>query len=151
METEEIKMTKKDKIFWVVVILFALGLIIFAYYNTVVFKNFMIQAETTCDPFSETSRKCFVWVCDPADDDTCPNDELERVSYYKIINKKASNIALCEASEEKLGCNEELTCLEGESDCSYTYCDTANLAEGEICADVSQITSEPSEPEESTI
>lgn len=97
-----------NKIFYIILGLLILGSVAATFYKIVILKNYQIVAETSCDPVSE---KCFVYT----------DEASGEVSYYKVISKKAANIALCEATTEKIGCTEELTCLENEEGCSYTY------------------------------
>lgn len=115
-----------NKLFLIIFALLILGSIAATYIKFAVLKDYQIVAETTCDPLTE---KCFMYICDQTVDDTCPIQEEERITYYKIISKKAATIAQCEATTEKIGCNEELTCTPGEMSCSYTYCDLDNLVE----------------------
>lgn len=131
METVN-KSTTANKIFYLILTLLILGSIGATFYRIVIVKDYQIVAETSCDPQTETG--CYEWICDPAEDDTCPDAEEDRISYYKYISKKAQNIFLCEQTEEKLGCDEELACVEGEEDCEYTYCDPDTVGEDESCA-----------------
>ncbi len=132
MENIEQKSSKGNKIFYILLILLILTSIGVTFYNIVILKNYQIVAQTSCD---STTEKCFKTVCDPATDDTCPTNVEEQTTYYKNISKKASLILLCENSPEKLGCNQELSCVSGEQSCFYTYCDPANLGDGEQCAE----------------
>jgi len=111
-----------NKIFYTILALLIIGSIGATFYKIVVQKNYQIVAETSCD--SET-EKCFSYT----------DEESPEVSYYKLISKNAASIYTCEQTEEKLGCDEELTCLENEQNCDYTYCDPDNLAEGEVCTE----------------
>ena len=118
-------------VFRIIVIFLVLVLVGFAYWSIVINRDYQIISQVSCDPNIES---CFVTVCDPAEDDTCPTVESEQTTYYKIINKNAHAIYVCEQTEEKLGCGEELSCLENESKCFYTFCDSENLADGEACS-----------------
>jgi hypothetical protein len=142
METEtklDTKSSLKNAIFYTIFFLLLIGSIVVTYVKIVVNKNYQIVAETSCDPVNE---KCFVWECDIEIDGECSDVAEENVFIYKIINKKASSIALCEASDEKLGCNEELTCTEGEENCSYEYCNEESLTDGIRCSDESDVQQE---------
>ena len=121
-----------NKIFYIILALLIATSVGVTFYKIVILKDYQIVAQVSCDPASE---KCFVSQCDPVDDDTCPEKLYERISYYKNISKKASTIYNCESTEEKNGCNEELSCVEGEQDCSYTPCDPTQLADGESCSE----------------
>ncbi len=132
MENIKQKSNIGNNIFNIILLLLILGSVGVIFYKIVVIKNYQIVAEVSCDP---TVEKCFVYECDPADDETCPENITDRTSYYKKISKKANTIYLCEKTEEKLGCGEELSCTEGETDCSYVLCDSNNLEEGETCSE----------------
>jgi len=132
MNNESPKADKKTKIFYTIFFVLILISVAVTFYRYVILKDYQIVAEVSCDPAVE---KCFVYVCDPADDSACPENIDERTSYYKIINKNASDIYNCEKTEEKIGCNEELSCLSNELKCSYTLCDPTNLADGEECSE----------------
>ena len=79
-------------------------------------KDYYIKLETECEPSKEN---CFIYVCDPAEDPECPEVEADRVSYYKLIEKKASMISLCDSSD--LNC-QPLSC-EKDEDCRIINCD----------------------------
>ena len=121
-----------NKIFYIILALLIVTSVGVTFYKIIILKDYQIVTQVSCDPASE---KCFVSQCDPAEDDTCPEKLYERISYYKNISKKAVAIYSCESTEEKLGCNEELSCTEGEQDCSYTFCDPTQLADGEACSE----------------
>ena len=84
-------------------------------------KDYQIVAEVSCDPSAES---CFyyegVTYDDPTDTECVPEEAYD----YKMISKKAATIYACEQTEEKLGCDEELACVESEANCDYTYCDS---------------------------
>lgn len=138
METEENKSSVANKVFYVILVLLILVSVGFTFVRLVIWKDYQIVAEVSCDPVLEL---CFHYEPEPcAEDDTsCVPEEAYD---YKLISKKAATIYTCEQTTEKLGCSEELSCLENEKDCSYTLCDPANLAEGEVCSEPSTI-SEP--------
>lgn len=120
---------RKNKIFYITLFsLIALSVLV-TFLKIVVYKNYQIVSETSCYPYME---KCFVRECDKVVDDTCIENS---VTYYKIISKKAANIASCESSLFKKGCRGELSCIEGEKDCFYTFCDPMALADGEKCSE----------------
>lgn len=131
MENITKKTSKLNWIFFILFFLLIIGSISITFVKIVIQKDYQIIAETSCNPESE---QCFVYICDPVEDSTCPIDEAERIYYYKIISKKAANIALCEASTDKIGCDTELSCTSEEIDCSYTYCNPNKLATGEECS-----------------
>ncbi len=131
MENKDKKSSAGNRIFYIVLTLLILGSVGVTFVKIVILKDYQVIAETSCDPQIE---KCFVYVCDPASDSSCSVVESERTSYYKMVSKKAANIAICEATVEKLGCDGELSCIENEKSCSYTFCDPNNLIEGESCS-----------------
>ena len=91
-------------------------------------KDFYIETQTECDPESEA---CFVYTCDPEEDEDCPEDESERSEYYKKIRKKAYAILSCDSNSEECPA---LTCDPCE-DCQETLCNESNVLEGEECND----------------
>jgi hypothetical protein len=117
MDTEQ-KMTKGSKIFFLVLALLIIGSIGFTFWRIFIAKDYQIIAEVSCDTMAAS---CFFW------------EDEEEAYTYKMISKKASNIYACEQAEEKIDCDEELSCLEDEEDCEYIVCDPAELAEDEIC------------------
>jgi len=131
MEFTDKKTVIANRIFYSVIFLLIIGSVAATYIKIAVLNDYQITAEVSCGPAAE---KCFVWECDPADDSACPEDPAERVSYYKIISKNAAAIAACQASQEKIGCQDELSCAENEPACSYTNCDPASLLQDEECS-----------------
>ncbi len=132
-ETEQ-KLTTANKIFYIVLVLVIVGSVGFTFLRLVVWKDYQIVAEVSCEPAVES---CFHYEPEPcAEGDTaCLALPLEEAYDYKLISKKAATIYACEQTAEKLGCSpEELSCVENEEDCSYTFCDLDNLAEGEACS-----------------
>ncbi len=124
----ETNMDKKSKIFFLVFFLLIAIVTVITYMKYFVAKDYYITAQADCDPATEV---CFAHTCDPEIDGECPEDEADRVSYYKLVNKRANLIPLCDPNEED--CN-ALECLEG-MDCQVTYCDEDNVPEGEECND----------------
>ena len=131
METINTKTTWGNRIFYTVLILLILGSVGFTYWRIVIQKDYQIVAEVSCDP---TTESCFFYegvICDDPTDFECVPEEAYD---YKMISKKASSIYACEQTEEKLDCTEELSCLESEVDCEYTYCDPES--EDDICSEI---------------
>lgn len=136
-------MDKKSKIFFLVFLLLIIGSVALTYWRIMVKRDYIISAQTSCDPALES---CFVYECDPEDpeDPECATlPEEERISYYKLIDKNAKNIPLCDAeaesdSAEAGKCPKELTCEEGEEECETILCDDSNVPEGESCNDPEQ-------------
>ena len=119
MEISEHKEIIANRIFYTILALLIIGSVVATFLRIVVWKDYQIVAETSCDPLTES---CFVY-----------EEEGSEPSYYKLISKKAADIVACEATEEKIGCLEELSCTETDTNCSYTLCDPENLGEGEQC------------------
>jgi hypothetical protein len=131
MKDEHKKMSIKSKIFYIIFFLLIVISIGTTFLKYLVYKDYQILAEVSCNPQAE---KCFIKTCDPVDDSTCPINESDRTAYYKLISKNASSIYICENTFKKIGCFDELSCIQNEKNCSYTYCDSVNLAEGEQCS-----------------
>jgi len=129
-QNSENKSTWSNRIFYTIFILLIVGSVGFTFSRIVIQKDYQIIAEVFCDPAQES---CFHYegvTCDEGDDECVPEESYD----YKIISKKAANIYACEQTDEKIDCGEELSCLEGESNCSYTNCDLSNLDEAETCS-----------------
>lgn len=129
METEN-KSKTGDRVFYTILILLILGSVGATFYKIVWQKDYQIVAEVSCDP---TIESCFHYegvVCEASNLDCVSEDAYD----YKLISKSAASIYTCEQTEEKLDCGTELSCLEDEKNCEYTYCDSAELSEGEACA-----------------
>jgi len=138
-------MDKKSKIFFFVFFLLIVSSIAVTYYRFMVQRDYMIQAEADCDPYTES---CFVYVCDPEAGEECTGDPVEDTSYYKLIDRNAKNIPLCDPADETCTA---LVCGEGEADCSYTLCDPATATDGEACNDPITYTLENPIEEENSI
>lgn len=122
-------MDKKSKIFFIVFFLLITGSVAATYYRYIVERDYIIQAEADCDPYTEA---CFVYVCDPEAGEECTGDPAEDTSYYKLIERNAKNIPLCDPNDETC---DVLTCPEGEEDCAITLCDPVTAEEGMECSD----------------
>lgn len=88
-----------------------------------------MEAEADCDPYTE---QCFIYVCDPEAGEECTGDPVEDTSYYKLIQRNAKNIPLCDPNDETC---DALTCPEGELECSFTLCDPVTAEDGTECND----------------
>ncbi len=120
---------RKNKIFFAVFFGLIAVVVAVTFVKYFIMKDYYIQAETECDPSSE---RCFIYECDPEEDgEDCPEDEAERISYYKLIKKKAYAIPLCDPEDENCPA---LVCLPGE-DCEETLCEEDNEEEGIVCND----------------
>lgn len=98
-----------------------------SYYKYFILKDYLIEIEVDCNPKLE---KCFIYECDPSVDEECPKNVKKRISYYKIIRKKANTIPNCDPNSENCSA---LKCNKSE-DCEEVLCDEANLQEGERCS-----------------
>ncbi len=130
METNN-KSIIANRIFYIIFALLIIGSVSATFYRIVILKDYQIEAEVSCDP---TVESCFYYegvICEDGAVECIPEESYS----YKFISKKASEIYKCDLTEEKIGCGEELFCTEGEEDCSYTYCNPNDLAEGENCAE----------------
>lgn len=122
-------MDKKSKIFFLVFFLLIAGSVAATYYRYIVARDYIIEAEADCDPYTEA---CFTYVCDPEAGEECTGDPVEDTSYYKLIHRNAKNIPLCDPAEE--GC-EALVCPPDEEGCEIVFCDPAIAEEGMVCTD----------------
>lgn len=122
-------------------LLLIFGSVAFTYYKIMVKKNYLISMEINCDPYEE---KCFVYKCNPAQEE-CAGDSEEDSWYYKIINKKAFNIPNCNPDKDE---NCVITCDDGEKDCSYNLCEDGNSEKIECNDSVEYTKNNPPEEEE---
>jgi hypothetical protein len=134
-----------SKLFLIIFALLLIGSISLTFWRIVVKRDYIISAEQECDPYTEA---CFIYTCSPDEDEECPADPAERMSYYKLIHKNAQNIPLCDAQADE--CPAELTCAENEEECEYIYCDEDTVAEGEECVDPVQYSIDNPPLEENT-
>lgn len=140
-------MDKKSKIFLAVFFLLILGSVGATYWRIFVKHDYIISAQTDCDP---TIDKCFIWECDPAstaEGEACTGDPEADTWYYQIVNRKAANIPLCDPNDENC---QALVCDEGEKDCEVVFCDDTNKIEQKVeCNDPVQYNIDnPAEEEE---
>ena len=122
-------MDKKSKIFLAVFLLLIVGSIGVTYWRIYIQKDYIIQNQIDCDP---TVDKCFIWKCDPkstVEGEACTGDPDKDTWYYQIANRKASNIPLCDSNDENC---KPFECLEGEKDCSVTFCDEKTKKEQKV-------------------
>jgi hypothetical protein len=122
-------MNIKSKILLSLFVIFALACVGLTYFKLMVKKDYVIEAQASCDPSVE---KCFVAMCDPSAEE-CTGNVQEDTSYYKIIHRNAENMPLCNPEEE--GC-EALVCPVNELGCEIIFCDEEKAAEnGTTCSD----------------
>jgi hypothetical protein len=117
-------MDKKSKILTTLFLLLLIVIVGFTIYKYGVKKDYLIYGSSPCDSQVES---CFYYLCEEGDD-TCNPNEIE---YYKKVEKKASNIELCDTANE--ACN-PLNCEQGEKDCIEIFCSDDLLDEGEACS-----------------
>lgn len=121
-------MNKKSKIFLIIISAVLAVVVGVLFLRIYVFKDYVIQMEAYCDPLVD---QCFTYECDVEFDEDCPEDEGERVSYFKIIERKAHDIVLCDPNDPN--CN-EFECKEGEY-CVEVFCDEATAPDFGECSD----------------
>jgi len=141
-------MDKKSKILiWVFVILI-IGAVAVTYWRIMIKKDYIISSQIDCDPYTE---KCFIWKCDPAstvEGEKCTGDPESDTWYYKIAERNASRIPLCDPAKDET-C-QPFVCDPGEKDCSETLCDdTTKVEQGVECNDPEQYTKDNPVEEES--
>jgi hypothetical protein len=126
---ETTKMDRKNMWFFTIFGLLILATVVVTFFKYYVYKDFQITAEVSCNPATEV---CFHYAgvtCAEGDTECVPAEAYD----YKIISKRAGNIYACEQTMEKIGCSKELSCLDGEEQCSYEYCTDGALSEGVTC------------------
>ncbi|MDD3487719.1 MAG: hypothetical protein PHF35_05120 [Candidatus Moranbacteria bacterium] len=135
-QNAEINIDRKSKVLFVFLGILIIGSIAGTYWKIVVKRDYMIQAQIDCDPAEE---KCFVWECDPnstEEGEACTGDPESDIWYYKILNRNAKNIPLCDPDTDE-NCT-AYECNPGEKDCSEEFCDEENVPDGESCNDPEQ-------------
>ncbi len=120
-------MAKNSKIFFVFFFSIIFIVIAISFCKYFVLKDYYIKAEVECNPQQEN---CFIAQCDPVSDSECPENLSERISYYKIVEKKAFAIPLCDANSPDCL---PFVCQEKEN-CKETFCDEATKTEGVECS-----------------
>lgn len=126
------KLDRKSKILFFAIGLLIAGSVAATYWRIVVKRDYIVQAQTDCDP---TAENCFVWKCDPnstVEGEACTGDPEKDTWYYKIIRRNAKNIPLCDPNDENCTA---LTCEPEEKDCSEELCAPQNVSEKESCND----------------
>ena len=134
-------MDKKSIILFSIFFIIVFIVTAISFYRYMILRDYYITAEADCDP---TTEKCFIYKCSPEDDETCPENPDERISYYKLIKKKASIIPLCDPAKEDCPA---LSCQE-EEDCEEILCDDSTKAKDEECNSPEEYLKENPELEE---
>lgn len=114
---------KKESSFWskalflifIAALIFSVGLTFFKFF---ILRDYTIQSQVECDPYTEV---CFTYHCDPTAEE-CSGDSVADTSYYKLLDRNAKNIPLCNPAEESCA---SLACPEGEVGCVITFCDVS--------------------------
>lgn len=142
-------MDKKSKIFFIIFGLLIVAMVGVTYWRIMVKKDYIVEAQTDCDPYVE---QCFLWECDPesdADGEKCTGDPEEDSWYFQVIKRNASRIPLCDSNTDE-NC-EALVCGENEPECEYIFCTEENMEDqyASACNDPVKYTEEnPVEEEE---
>lgn len=141
MEIEQKRDSENRKTARILLATFALLVILSigaSFYKFFIARDYIIETQIDCDP---TTEACFVSECDPTAD-TCTGNPDEDTTYYKILNREAKNIPLCDETKELCEASE---CLVGEGSCSITLC-----GEGSKCSSPDSLL-EKSKEDDSTI
>ncbi len=133
-------MDKKSKIFFIALGLLIVGSVFATFYRTAIAKNYLIKAQTDCDPYTQ---KCFVWKCDPAsnvDGEKCTGDREKDIWYYILVERNASHIPSCNPADKNC---KALVCEDNEPNCQYIFCDEKTKTEQKVeCSDPMEYTKE---------
>ena len=111
-------MDKKSKIFFTVFFLVALGAAGVSFFKFIIRKDYYIRVEVPCDSSKE---KCFI-----------NEGEGTDVSYYKLVEKKAYAIPLCDPAGSDCP---PLSCQPGE-DCREIFCDQTTKSQDQTCSNL---------------
>jgi len=150
MENETPSKTKRvslERILTWTFFLVIITVVIITFLKYFYLKDYIIQAEADCDP---TLEKCFIYKCVPGQDEDCvddPEDPEALLSYYKIVDKKAYLIPLCDPNDENC---DALNCIgQDENNCRETLCDEDTKEEGIECNDpIVYVANHPEEEED---
>ncbi|HOW60794.1 MAG TPA: hypothetical protein P5548_00230 [Candidatus Moranbacteria bacterium] len=140
-------MDKKSAIFLATFISLIIISVWVTFIRIYVQKDYIIQNQIDCDP---TVDACFIWECDPEsteEGEACTGDPEMDIWYYAVAQRKANMIPECDPDDENCL---PFECLEGEEDCSVTFCDEITKEEqGVECNDPVQYNIDnPAEEEE---
>ncbi len=136
-------MGRNSKIFLLIFFSVAIIIIAVAFFKFYVLKDFYIKLEVPCDPKTE---KCFITECDPSSDSQCPGNPDERINYYKLVNKKASAVAICDSSDPDCP---PIVCSAGE-DCQEILCDESTKTKDEECSNPEEYLKNKKETEDNS-
>ena len=141
-------MDKKSAIFLTVFVSLIVISVGITFVRIYIQKDYIIQNQIDCDP---TVDACFIWECDPEsteEGEACTGDPEMDIWYYAVAQRKAYMIPDCDPNDENCL---PFECLEGEKDCSVTFCDeTTKEEQGVECNDPVQYNIDnPAEEEES--
>lgn len=134
-QPEEIKLDRKSKILFAVLAILIVGSVAMTFWRYMVKNDYIIESQIDCDPETEN---CFIWKCDPMsleEGEACTGIPDNDTWYYKILQKNAKNIPLCDPSDENC---DALACPEGEKDCQEILCTNEDAAKGEKCSNPEQ-------------
>lgn len=109
--------SKSSIVLGVLLALVIIGSVSAIFYRTFIAKDYLITAQISCDPATES---CFVIKCDPAIE-TC--DGTEEVVYYKLLSRNAKQALSCK-NDDGTTCI-ATACAPGEAGCEITTCDPA--------------------------
>lgn len=117
-------MDYKTQVLLVIFFSFILGVFVSCFNQYVILKDYYVLAQADCDPDKEN---CFIYECVYGQDFDCPADPEDRVSYYKLVKKKAFYFD-CEIGDN---CD-DFSCKSGE-DCQEILCGSGGENE-EACS-----------------
>ena len=147
--TVDVTQSRSGKLFFIILGLLIAGSVFATYYRVVIKKNYIIESQVDCDPYTQ---KCFIWKCDPASDvdgEKCTGDAEKDIWYYKLARRNASKIPLCDSKTDE-NCK-PMVCDSKEKDCAEVFCDDKNKIEQKTeCNDPIEYTKE-NPPEEDSI
>lgn len=112
-------MDHRTKAVFVIFLLSVLLLTLLVYKKYFIDKEYLIYAEIPCDPATEI---CFVYHCDPGEEE-CTGIPEEDTTYYKKIERGAAFFPTCDPNEESCAIS---SCEKDSSDCVVTVCDVSD-------------------------
>lgn len=121
MKSNKIVQYPKKHIFITIIFVMILVNVLLAYHRFIIKKDYRISYEGVCDPVSNI---CFIG---------CDDEGCTKSHFYSKMEKYTPDL-LGQCGRDITDCEAANKCLEGDRDCSITYCDLATpIGEGDQC------------------
>jgi hypothetical protein len=103
------------------------------FYRIFVLRDYLITLEAVCSPETEV---CFARnICATEDQSCAEGDTPTGVSFYKTVERKAFAFPKeCASGPSDSPVCADLSCRQGEMNCTETFCSATAVPEGETCS-----------------